>query len=156
MFPTTFESRRIAEVAEATIRRLVCCGITRDGTNVPMLLEDKWRNKCFFQVLISHICVSCQFLPIYSLSLLHLVPHNLDNIQGHLENNTLANDIWVWDADSQIWGNNIKYKCLKMAWKMFGFKKHYITREVLIFTASAMLFGWWHLRYLSAEHSANA
>jgi hypothetical protein len=44
-----------AEVAETTVKRLLCCGFSWESneTSVSMLMEDMSRNKCFFQVRIS-------------------------------------------------------------------------------------------------------
>jgi hypothetical protein len=42
-----------AEVAETTVKTLLCCGFRRTGK--AMLVEDMSRNKCFSQVQISHV-----------------------------------------------------------------------------------------------------
>jgi hypothetical protein len=45
-------------VAEITVKILLCCGFRRNGKamgQVTILMEDMSRNKCFFQVRISHV-----------------------------------------------------------------------------------------------------
>jgi hypothetical protein len=51
------DTRPGAEVAETTVKRLLRVLTYRysDGTSVSVLVEDMSRNKCFFQVGISHV-----------------------------------------------------------------------------------------------------
>jgi hypothetical protein len=49
------DGRPDAEVAETTVKRLLCCGFRSTGTSVSMLVEDMSRNGCFVQVRISHV-----------------------------------------------------------------------------------------------------
>jgi hypothetical protein len=44
----TRDSNGGTEMAETAVTRIVCCGFRGTGTNVPMLVEDMSRNKCFF------------------------------------------------------------------------------------------------------------
>jgi hypothetical protein len=53
------DARPGAEVVETTVKRTSMLRVSThwqsDGTSVSVLVEDMSRNKCFFQVLISHV-----------------------------------------------------------------------------------------------------
>jgi hypothetical protein len=55
----TDDARSVAEMAETTVKRLLCCRFRRTGKArgqvLSMLVEDMSRNKCFVHVPISYI-----------------------------------------------------------------------------------------------------
>jgi hypothetical protein len=58
---------RGAEVAETTVKRLLCCGFQcRDETSVSVLMEDMSRSKCFFQVRISGVLYIISICDLYT------------------------------------------------------------------------------------------
>jgi hypothetical protein len=44
----TDDIRPGTELAETTVKRLLCCGFRSTCTSVPMLVDDMSRNECFF------------------------------------------------------------------------------------------------------------
>jgi hypothetical protein len=65
------------EVAETLVKRLQCCGFQSTGKamgHVWMLVEDMSRNKCFFQVHISHVLHFISICDLFTDSALYLQP----------------------------------------------------------------------------------
>jgi hypothetical protein len=57
------DARPVVEVVEATIKRFLCCGFRGPGgTSVSVFVEDMSRNKCLFQVQISHALLLYLFM----------------------------------------------------------------------------------------------
>jgi hypothetical protein len=50
----TDDARTGAELADTTVKKLLCCGFRRTG-KVMGQVEDMSRNKCFVHVRISHV-----------------------------------------------------------------------------------------------------
>jgi hypothetical protein len=63
------DARSDAEVAEKTVKRVLCCGFRRTGTSISTFVENMSRNKCFVQFWMSHVL---NLIPIsnYLLTLL--------------------------------------------------------------------------------------
>jgi hypothetical protein len=63
------DAHRGVEVAETTVKRLLCRGFRRTGkamgTGLSVLVEDMSRNKYFFQVRMSRFAFYIHLWPIY-------------------------------------------------------------------------------------------